>query len=210
MFSFPHSLPDRFLKSSVSFQQSLDFLISPASRSNFHLLYRFKYYLISFFYPLQNRIFIFCIVLTITCFHSFTRFQIEFSSSVPFQRSLDFIFSPASWSNFSLPYRLNDYFISLFHSLSGRILICCIVLRMIWFYIEFLPYASFQQSFDFILLSIPKSNFNLLYCFSDHLISFFHSLPYPIIPFASFKRSFNVILSPASRWNFYLLHRFNY
>ena len=130
---------------------------SPVPDRIINILYRVIDHLISFFHPFLNRILIFCIVLTIIWFHSFTSSQIELY----------------------VLHRFNNNLILIFPPLSDQMLIFYIVLTITWFYsfprsqIDFLSSILFKRSLDFILPPILRLNFYLLYRFNDHLISFF-------------------------------------
>ena len=105
--------------------------------SNFYLLYRlnnrlillfhpiadqinvssasFNDYLISFFHPFLDRIFIFCIVSTITWLYYFTCSKIKCLPSTSFISSVDFVFFFVSRSNVHLLNRFSDHLITFFH-----------------------------------------------------------------------------------------------
>ena len=68
--------------------------------------------------------------------------------------------------------------------------------------IEIWSSTSFLRSLNFILLPIPRLNFDHLFLVNLHLISFFHPLPVWIWLLSSFFRSLDFVLSTAPSLNF--------
>ena len=114
--------------------QIFDFIHLSALRLNYDILLRYYKYLSPFIHSLFDWILIFCSIFTNIWSYLFTRFNIEFWSSVPLLWILVFIYWPAPRLKFDLLLRLYKHLILFFHTLPDWILIFCFVFTSTWFH----------------------------------------------------------------------------